>query len=672
MTERVKMQLEILKEKSYREKRQKDKVDLTTPLEEFSDMQCDARLFVAALEREKPVLIKEDRIGFHRYQMYLPVFQRKYADPRSQVIGNILPNYGRVMDRGLEAILADAEKYRMQCENDQREFYNAVIQSLKAAMRLAEKYRLYAHEKGHVSLAAALEQVPFKSPRNFLEACVFLKFILFTIRCTRIIHLPLGRFDQYMLPYFEKDRKRGVSSAELLEILEEFYISIQMDTDLYPGRQQGDNGQSMVLGGQSSDGKDQFNELSELCIKASLELSLIEPKINMRVSSKTPAWQFELGTQLTKQGLGFPQYCNDDVVVKGLSHLGYDYEDAVNYAVAACWEYIIPGCAAEVPNIITMNFPMVVNRALFGYLQECESFEALMDRVDEEIQHECDRLMETANMRHYLPSPYVSLYIDDCLEKGKDIAEGAAKYNNFGCHGAGIANGADALAAVKTMVYDRKEISGEQLLTVLQKNFEGEEPLRHRLLSCPKMGNNESDADNIACHMMNTFSSYLNGKPNSRGGIFRAGTGSAMEYIFSAQQVGATADGRRAGEPYSSSYSPSLLAKLNGPLSVIQSFTKYDLSKIINGGPLTMEFHDTVFRNQEGCEKVALLVKAFINLGGHQLQLNAVNRDRLLEAKKHPENDPNLIVRVWGWSGYFAELDPAYQDHIIRRMEFTV
>jgi len=145
-----------------------------------------------------------------------------------------------------------------------------------------------------------------------------------------------------------------------------------------------------------------------------------------------------------------------------------------------------------------------------------------------------------------------------------------------------------------------------------------------------------------------------------------------MEYVLSSEGVPATANGRRAGQPYPSSFSPSMDVKTSGLLSVIQSFTKYDMTNIINGGPLTLELHDTVFRNDEGIDKVAQLVRAFVRLGGHQLQLNAINRDRLLDAQKHPENYPNLIVRVWGWSGYFNELDVKFQDHIIRRVEYSV
>ena len=169
---------------------------------------------------------------------------------------------------------------------------------------------------------------------------------------------------------------------------------------------------------------------------------------------------------------------------------------------------------------------------------------------------------------------------------------------------------------------------------------------------------------------MRAFCDNMNGKPNGIGGIWRAGTGSAQCYLRDTDCT--TADGRKSGTPYSSSFSPSLDVKTDGLLSVLQSFTKFDLTDIINGGPLTIEIHDTVLRNDVGIKKVAMLVQKYIELGGHQLQLNSVNRDRLIDSQKHPEKYPNLIVRVWGWSGYFNELDKSFQDHIIRRTEYGV
>jgi formate C-acetyltransferase len=295
-----------------------------------------------------------------------------------------------------------------------------------------------------------------------------------------------------------------------------------------------------------------------------------------------------------------------------------------------------------------------------------------MEKVHDGIRTECDRLVDDANRHGLAPSPYLSLFVDGCMESGKDICENSARYNNAGCHGVAIAPAADALAAVKKMVYDSKAVEKETLLKALDCNFDGYADLRRQLLDSPKMGNNDDEVDKIASAIMDTFAANMNGRKNNRGGIFRAGTGSAQEYIFSSQNIPATAEGRKAGEPYGSSFSPGIVTSLNGPLSVVQSFTKHDLRNIINGGPLTLEIHDATFRNDDGLQKVALLVKAFIGLGGHQLQLNAVNRERLIEANEHPEDYPNLIVRVWGWSGYFSELDRPFREQIIRRTAFEL
>lgn len=211
-----------------------------------------------------------------------------------------------------------------------------------------------------------------------------------------------------------------------------------------------------------------------------------------------------------------------------------------------------------------------------------------------------------------------------------------------------------------------------ELIAALKNNFEGYDTVRRTLRDAPKMGNNDDYVDLLASELMRTFGDNMNGRENFKGGIWRAGTGSAHEYHYSAKKCPATADGRGAFEPYSSSFSPALDVKTGGILSVIQSFTKFELSDIINGGPLTVEIHDSVLRNDIGIKKLAELVKAFIRLGGHQLQLNAVNREILLDAMQHPERHKNLIVRVWRWSGYFTELDAPFREHILRRCDYNL
>ena len=686
MTEQVKRFLELFKTREYRNRRiDNGDFDVTELVNREPKPMRDTIVMEQMLKHETPNILEGDIIGFNRKLKNLPYYVNAKGRKVKDGPGNNTPNYRRVIETGFDAILEQIDAYAARVDDeDTGLFYQAMRRSVVSVLDIADRYRIAAEEQGNTHLAKALAQVPHKPATSFYEACVFFKIIVYTLRCTHATHMTIGRFDQYMLSYYEEDLKRGVSREELFEVLEMLFISLNLDGDIYFGCQQGDNGQSLVLGGYDKEGNDQFNDLSMLCMEASLELTLIDPKINLRVSKKTPDWMYELGTKLTKQGLGFPQYCNDDLIVPYMISLGYDEEDAYNYTVAACWEVLSPNNGWDIPNRKYFAFPMVVNEAIHRYLPTSATFEELLERVREvlfekakQMQEECrpdwNAQINEISPRRAGRCMYLSLFVDGCLEKGLDMTAGGAKYNNYGILGSGIANAADALTAVHKVVYDDKLVSAEELLAALDADFEGYEELRNTLLSCPKMGNNDDYADENAAFLMDACADAYHGKPNGAwGGVWRAGTGSAQSYIVASKQTPATADGRKAYTPYSCSFSPAITTKVNGPLSILQSFTKHDLSRMCNGGPLTMELHDTVFRNPEGEKKVAQLVKAFVHMGGHQFQLNSINRDRLLDAKAHPEQYPNLIVRVWGWSGYFCELDQEYQDHIISRAEHMV
>ena len=656
MTDRVKALFELLKSKEYKKgRRHVENTDSLNP-EGVDDY---AALFKRVLAEEHPIIHKNDRLGFH------------FSTDRKihWLSGNVSPNYSRIITDGFDKTAQTIERSIRSCSDKERIAYGEqMLKSLDYALEYAEKYREEAAKTGNTELATALSKIPHSGAETFYEACVFLKLSLFFLRATYTDHVTLGRFDQYMYPFYLHDKKNGIDDETIFEMIEEFFISLNFDTDLYPGVQMGDNGQSMVLGGYDADGKSMYNELSKMCLDASLELSLIDPKINLRVNKNTPFELFESATYLTKKGLGFPQYCNDDIVVDGLVKLGYAKEDALDYVVAACWEFIIPGKGADVPNLNSFCFPAVINEVITKELDKCDTFEELLERVRAAIATNCEEI-RNCHLGKPLPRhPFASVYFDGCIEKLQDVFCGGTKYNNYGCHGTGIANAADALAAVKKVIYDDKSMSKEVLLNALKADFNGYAEERNMLKACPKMGNNDDYVDSLASYIMRAFSDNMNGKPNGIGGIWRAGTGSAQCYLRDTDCT--TADGRKSGTPYSSSFSPSLDVKTDGLLSVLQSFTKFDLTDIINGGPLTIEIHDTVLRNDVGIKKVAMLVQKYIELGGHQLQLNSVNRDRLIDAQRHPEKYPNLIVRVWGWSGYFNELDKSFQDHIIRRTEY--
>ncbi len=650
--------------------------------EGLNDLQRTVRRLQFMLEKEVPHVYPDEKIALIRTVPRIPeiftpqeweeIREDHYIHEQGKVC-NINPEYIRLIAPGFDQKrLEIREELEQDSTPEKKEYLEALLTVLDLIQAFAERYREAAVRAGNETVAKTFARIPAKAPESYLEALQFLRLVHYCLWCSFNYHNTLGRFDQYMFPFLRADLAAGRLDREsALELTEEFFISCNKDSDLYTGMQQGDNGQSMVLGGLNPDGSESYNELSDLCLQASLELKLIDPKINLRVNRNTPLSLYEKGTHLTQKGLGFPQYANDDVVIPALKRWGYEEADAYNYVVAACWEFIVPGRGMDVPNINTMSYVRTITETL-DRLPACETFDAYMELVHQSILQQTEGLVSLAKNVYMEPAPLMSLMMDGCIRSGRDVSFGN-RYNNFGFHGAGLSTAVDSLAAIRKYVFEDKTISAEDMVSMCHADFAGHEEIRNMLrYEAPKMGNDDDRVDALAKQLLNWSADALEGKVNDRGGIYRAGTGSAMYYVWDARDRMATPDGRREGEELACNYSPSLFIRCEGPVSIIKSFTKPDLMRVSNGGPLTIELTDTMFRNEESIRKVAMFVKSFFDMGGHQMQINAVNREKMLDAKMHPENYRNLIVRVWGWSGYFVELDECYQDHIIKRMELAV
>ena len=627
-----------------------------SPIERMADR------FERLCREEKAVVLENEQICFLRTVSNLPeIFTKDEWDEINKkhyihelgFMSNLSPNYYDVIAIGLLKKRETADEYGKR--------------AIDNIIKLSDKYLAEAKKQGRSDLVDVLTRVPRYPARNLREALQFFRILHFALWLEGNYHNTIGRFDKYLYSYLKNDMDTGLLTEEsALELIEEFFLSFNKDSDVYVGVQQGDNGQSMMLGGIDEQGEDVFNLLSRLCLKASCNNKLIDPKINLRVSKNTPVERYLEATKLTKVGLGFPQYSNDDIVIPALEKLGYEHNDAVNYTVAACWEFIIPNVGADVANIGALSYPKAVDTALHKSLLTAESYDEFFDAVKEEIEAECNNICESIKNIWFVPSPFMNVLMD------VDIYDGG-KYNNFGIHGTGIATAADSLAAIKKYVFAEKLVDKQELIKAVDENFSNSSELLHMLrFDAPKLGNNDDFVDTIATDLLDAFAASLKGKTNCRGGRYRAGTGSAMYYLWHANEIGASADGRRAKEPFGTNYSVSLFAKIKGPVSVIASMTKQNFIDAINGGPLTLEFHQSVFADDDGTKKVGTLVKSFIDRGGHQLQLNTVNLEKMLDAQKHPENYKQLVVRIWGWSAYFVELDEEYQNHVIARQAYRV
>ena len=625
----------------------------------LSDRERMTRRFEWFCREELPVFLPTERICFTRTVANQPHIYTKEEWARINeehmvfelgFSNNIVVNYGKVLANGLLALKTDADEY--------------TCRSIDAILGLVERYRAKAEQEGLAEIAQTLARVPAYGAQTLLEALQSVRILNFALWLEGDYHNTLGRFDQYIYPYYKADIEAGrIDEQEAQELVEEFFLSLNRDSDLYHGMQKGDNGQSLVLGGRTKTGECGVNELTRMGLIASRNLKLIDPKINIRVDKDTPDELYTLCSELTREGLGFPQYSNDDVVIPALIEMGYAPEDAVDYAMAACWEFIIPGVGYDIPNANTLSLPNLIDKVMKEALVDCADMDAFLDRLDAALQEKVTANVNAVNERprYVIPSPLQWRLMD------------TIKYRNYAMFGVGMGNAADCLASINEHIFVQKDVTPERLIAAVENDFAEDPELLHLLrYETPKVGNDDDRADRFLCWLIDHFSAALKGKTNEYGGIWRAGTGTAMWYLWAADRMGASPDGRRKGEPFGANYSISLFSRPDGPFSIIRSMTKPDLSKVMNGGPLTLEFHESMFNTPQAVYQVGQFVKEFIRLGGHQLQLCVINSERLRDAQEHPEKYPLLIVRIWGWSAYFVELEKPFQDHVIHRQTYAI
>lgn len=687
MNEAIARQLSSINRREHRRLRRRltrhawDKVCAEIQNPGLSLIERHTRRLELFLEMERPTLLADTNIQFIRTiaefpDVYAPgemdEIKRTHFVHEQGKVSNIACDYETVLREGLEGRRMRLRRGLEAASPAQAAYAGYVERTLDAAIAFADRYAALEEENGMDAHAAMLRRVVRFGAETLLEAMQLFRALHFVLWASGAYHNTVGRFDQYMYPYYLSDIENGLlDDAGAQNLVEDFFLSFNRDSDLYFGIMQGDNGQSLVLGGCKPDGSSAVNPLTYMAIEASLALHQIDPKLNLRCDAHTPDDLYELGVRLTRAGMGFPQYENDDVVIPGLVLLGYDLEDARNYVMAACWEFIIPGLGMDIANIGAMSLAEITRRTIMEGLLDAPDFDALKKTWGENLRARALEINKSIQNLYMEPAPYHSALMANCMEEKRDISLGG-KYNNFGFHGTGFSSAVDQMAAVKQLVFQEKSLSKKRLLSALESDFAHDPALKNLLRrAAPKLGR-EAEAKALAEELVNLYADALAGLKNSRGGIIRGGTGSAMYYLWHADHLGATADGRGRGEPLPANFSPSLFLTDAGVFSVVAGFTPKNLSRLPNGGPFTLELHDTVFGAPDSIEKVAKLVRGFIRMGGHQIQLNAVNAEKLRDAQLNPEQYADLVVRVWGWSGRFVELERPYQDQIISRTEFAL
>lgn len=624
--------------------------------------------------------------------------------------GHICPDSALWLRLGPQGLMEKAKEKLKTCDESQREFYECTIIVLEGACAFMKRYHDYIEEmipsvepalqKSLQTVADNCLNLSKRPPVTFHEAIQSLWFLFVILHMeSNASSFSPGRMDQYLYPYYQRDKAKGLIddqyALELLECLwlkfnEIVYLRNQHSAKYFAGFPIGFN---IALGGLDEFGNDTYNELSLLCLKAQYHLGLPQPNLSVRLNKNSSHELMQAAIEVVAKGSGMPQFFNDEAIVKTMTKdLGIERKDALNYAIVGCVELTTHGNNLGWSDAAMFNFNKALELTLnhgkclltgeqigldLGSLETYETFEDLEKAFQQQIDHFIERMMKAEIVvekahQDCLPTAFLSTVIDDCLEKGIDVTRGGAKYNLSGIQMIQIANLADSLSAIKELVYDEKMISRYELLTALQDDFKGHEITQTMLLNkAPKYGNDIAWVDQMGAKWAEYFRERMKDYTNYRGGPYHTGMYTVSAHVPMGENVGASPDGRNALTPLADGgMSPVYGRDLSGPTAVLKSVSRLNNSLMTNGGLLNMKFLPEFFKTEAGMNKFESFLRAFVDLEVPHIQFNVVRREDLLDAKAHPERHRSLTIRVAGYTAYFVELAGKLQDEIIARTAY--
>lgn len=565
------------------------------------------------------------------------------------------------------------------------------------ARELARKEKNQGKKRELEKIGEICSHVPAHPPRNFWEALQYYWFVHLgvIIEFNTWDSFNPGRLDQHLYPFYKKGLECGALTKEKArELLQAFWIKFNNQPAPPKVGVTAEESSTYTdfclinLGGVKADGSDGVNELSYLILDVVEEMRILQPSSMVQISKKTPDVFLKRALKIIKTGFGQPSMFNTDAIIQELIRQGKSIEDARNGGASGCVETGAFG--KENYNLtgyfnLTKVLEITLNNGLdprtgkeiglkTGEPEKFTSFGQLFDAFEKQLRYFVEIKVKGNNIierlyAEYLPTPFLSILIDDCLKKGKDYHDGGARYNTSYIMGVGLGIMTDVLTSIKYNVFDRKNIGMKKLLEVLKNNYQGYEYLRQRFLNkTPKYGNDDDYADEIMKSIFEAYYQAVNGRPNTKGGLYRINLLPTTVHVYFGKVVGATADGRKAGEPLSEGVSPVQGADRNGPTAVIKSVAKMD--HVRTGGTLlNQKFTPHLLADEDGIEKLSHLIRSYFKLDGHHIQFNIVSAGTLRDAQKNPEKYRNLIVRVAGYSDYFVDIAVDLQDEIIKRTE---
>lgn len=547
------------------------------------------------------------------------------------------------------------------------------------------------------TLSGICDRVPENAPKSFWEALQYYWFVhlgVITELNTWDSFNP-GRLDQHLYPIYKRDIESGLLSKEQAkELLQSFWIKFhnQPAPPKVGVTAQESNTYTdfclINLGGLTEDGEDGVNELTYLLLDVIEEMRLLQPSSMIQVSKKNPDQFIRRALKIIRTGFGQPSVFNTDAIIQEMLRQGKSLQDARNGGASGCVEtgafgkesYILTGYF-NIPKIleITLNNGIDPRTGkLIGLALEnngnYNNFNELMISFKKQLNHFIDikikgNLIIEKLWARYLPAPFLSILVDDCISKGVDYNCGGARYNTSYIQGVGMGTITDSLTSIKYNVFDKKKITLNHLKEVLKNNYQGFDDVRKIVWDeTPKYGNDDEYADEILKEVFELYFSAIDGRPNTKGGCFRINLLPTTCHVYFGSVLGATPDGRLAKKPVSEGISPVQGADRKGPTAVLKSASKIDHLRT-GGTLLNQKFTPQILNDETGLESVLHLIRSYFKMDGHHVQFNVVDADTLRRAQKEPENYRDLIVRVAGYSDYFVNLGLDLQEEIINRTE---
>jgi len=546
-------------------------------------------------------------------------------------------------------------------------------------------------------IAAVCSRVPAHAPATFWEALQYYWFVhlgVLTELNTWDAFSP-GRLDQHLDPFYRRETEAGsLTREQARELLQCFWIKFNnQPAPPKVGVTAEESGTytdfaNINNGGLRPDGSDGVNEITYLVLDVIDEMRLLQPSSNIQLSKKNPDRFLKRALRIVRQGWGQPSIFNADTIVQELVRQGKTVTDARCGGASGCVEV---GAFGKESYILTgyFNLVKILEVTLHngidprtgerlgvetGDPRGFTSYDDLLTAFKKQLHYFVDVKVQGNNIieRLYatrMPAPFLSLLIDDCIARGVDYNAGGARYDTTYIQGVGLGSLTDCMSAIRHHVFDRQSLTMGQLLAVLAQNFGGSEKVRQLLLNkTPRYGNDDDYADGMMQQLFDAYYDAVNGRPNTRGGVYRINLLPTTCHVYFGAVTGATPDGRQAGQPLSEGISPVQGADRRGPTAVIRSAAKMD--HVRTGGTLlNQKFTPQVLEGEDGINKLAHLVRSYFKLDGHHIQFNVVSAATLRAAQAEPEKYRDLIVRVAGYSDYFCDLGRALQDEIIGRTE---